>query len=210
MSILLNLFRPGTNTVTVRNTENGSPAPAIINSQLLGLVFLLPNFPNSGIWCTQLFCPGDNLWAHRPDVCITIPIYIILTEANPDNTIAKWTRQLWRHRCLFWSLAQRVCFILSSSLIRAYIVRYLVDIFGQKKVLLGSLIVLAAFITMTFAASNIVILLVGEILCGIPWGVFATTAPAYASEVLPLALRVYMTSYTNMCKFSCNSVQNSF
>src|ERR1700744_2957249 len=28
---------------------------------------------------------------------------------------------------------------------------------------------------------------------------FATTAPAYASEVLPLQLRVYATSYTNMC-----------
>ena len=28
---------------------------------------------------------------------------------------------------------------------------------------------------------------------------FATTAPAYASEVLPLALRVYFTSWTNMC-----------
>jgi SP family general alpha glucoside:H+ symporter-like MFS transporter len=27
----------------------------------------------------------------------------------------------------------------------------------------------------------------------------ATTAPAYASEVLPTALRTYMTSYTNMC-----------
>jgi hypothetical protein len=29
--------------------------------------------------------------------------------------------------------------------------------------------------------------------------VFATIAPAYASEVLPLSLRVYLTSYTNMC-----------
>jgi MFS transporter, SP family, general alpha glucoside:H+ symporter len=28
---------------------------------------------------------------------------------------------------------------------------------------------------------------------------FATTAPAYSSEVLPLQLRVYLTSYTNMC-----------
>ena len=28
---------------------------------------------------------------------------------------------------------------------------------------------------------------------------FATTAPAYASEVLPIQLRVYFTSYTNMC-----------
>ena len=36
-------------------------------------------------------------------------------------------------------------------------------------------------------------------MCGLPWGVFATMAPSYASEVLPLPLRVYLTSYTNMC-----------
>jgi len=76
---------------------------------------------------------------------------------------------------------------------------YLVDKFGKKKLLLGSLLVLSAFITMTFKADTIVILFIGEMLCGLPWGVFATTAPAYASEVLPLSLRVYMTSYTNMC-----------
>lgn len=76
---------------------------------------------------------------------------------------------------------------------------YLVDIFGKKKVLLGALVVLSAFITMTFKADTIVILLIGELLCGLPWGVAATVAPAYASEVLPLSLRVYMTSYTNMC-----------
>ncbi|KAK0120541.1 hypothetical protein ONS96_010746 [Cadophora gregata f. sp. sojae] len=76
---------------------------------------------------------------------------------------------------------------------------YLVDIFGKKKLLLCSLVVLSCFISMTFKADTKVILLLGEMLCGLPWGVFATTAPAYASEVLPLSLRVYMTSYTNMC-----------
>ncbi|KAB5531403.1 maltose permease MAL31 [Coniochaeta sp. 2T2.1] len=76
---------------------------------------------------------------------------------------------------------------------------YLVDIFGQKRVLLGALMVLSATIFMTFLAPNIIVLMVGELLCGIPWGIFASSAPAYASEVLPMALRVYLTSYTNMC-----------
>ncbi|PMD28659.1 maltose permease MAL31 [Hyaloscypha hepaticicola] len=76
---------------------------------------------------------------------------------------------------------------------------YLVGIFGQKRVLLGSLLVLSAFIFMTFFAPNIEVLTAGEFLCGLPWGIFATIAPAYASEVLPLPLRVYLTSYTNMC-----------
>lgn len=76
---------------------------------------------------------------------------------------------------------------------------YLVNKFGMKRVLLGSLLLLSAFIGMTFSAPRIEILMVGEFLCGFPWGVFATTAPAYASEVLPMSLRVYLTSYTNMC-----------
>ncbi|KJK60842.1 MFS transporter sugar porter SP family protein [Aspergillus parasiticus SU-1] len=34
---------------------------------------------------------------------------------------------------------------------------------------------------------------------GIPWGIFATIGPAYSSELLPMALRSYLTAYTNMC-----------
>jgi len=55
---------------------------------------------------------------------------------------------------------------------------YLTDIFGKKKLMLYSLVVLSAFITMTFKADSIVILLIGEMLCGLPWGVLATIAPA--------------------------------
>ena len=71
--------------------------------------------------------------------------------------------------------------------------------FGQKRVLLAALVTLAAFIFIVFFAPNVGVLTAGEVLCGLPWGVFASSAPAYASEVLPLTLRVYLTSYTNMC-----------
>lgn len=76
---------------------------------------------------------------------------------------------------------------------------FLVEKFGQKRTVLGALMVLSCTIFITFFAPNIIVLTVGEVLCGLPWGVFASSAPAYASEVLPLALRVYLTSYTNMC-----------
>lgn len=74
---------------------------------------------------------------------------------------------------------------------------------------------MTCFLFIVFFAPNKPVLLVGEILLGFEWGIvskivghkrftlmktqFATTAPAYASEVLPLQLRVYFTSYTNMC-----------
>jgi SP family general alpha glucoside:H+ symporter-like MFS transporter len=75
----------------------------------------------------------------------------------------------------------------------------LVDRFGQKRVLLSSLVTLTAFLFVVFFAPNAGVLCAGEFLCGLPWGIFATTSPAYASEVLPLRLRVYLTSWTNMC-----------
>lgn len=76
---------------------------------------------------------------------------------------------------------------------------YLVSKYGSRRVQIGALVALSAFIFVVFFAPNLIALVIGEILCGFPWGILATTAPAYASEVLPTALRTYMTSYTNMC-----------
>lgn len=86
-----------------------------------------------------------------------------------------------------------------GSILGCLISGYLVSKYGSRKVQLGALVSLAAFIFVVFFAPNLTTLVVGEILCGLPWGILATTAPAYASEVLPIALRTYMTSYTNMC-----------
>ncbi|EXJ64317.1 hypothetical protein A1O7_00653 [Cladophialophora yegresii CBS 114405] len=75
---------------------------------------------------------------------------------------------------------------------------HLVDCYGQKRVLVGALCTLSCLIFMTFFAPNIQVLAFGQFLCGFPWGVFATVAPSYSSEVLPLVLRSYLSSFTNM------------
>lgn len=64
---------------------------------------------------------------------------------------------------------------------------------GHRKVLIGSLAWLSAFIFVVFFAPNIEVLLVGQTLCNVRWGVFATTGPSYAAEVTPLAIRGYLT-----------------
>jgi SP family general alpha glucoside:H+ symporter-like MFS transporter len=71
--------------------------------------------------------------------------------------------------------------------------------FGYRKVLLTSLAAICAFIFISFFSPNLPVLLMGQFLCGIPWGVFATMAPAYASEVCPMALRGYLSVYVNLC-----------
>ena len=70
---------------------------------------------------------------------------------------------------------------------------------GHRKVLIGSLFWLSAFIFVVFFAPNIGVLLAGQTLCNVPWGVFATTGPSYAAEVTPLAIRGYLTAYINLC-----------
>ncbi|EHK96965.1 putative Maltose permease MAL31 [Glarea lozoyensis 74030] len=54
-------------------------------------------------------------------------------------------------------------------------------------------------LTSIATAHNVETLLVAEILCGIPWGIFQTLTITYASEVCPVALRGYLTTYVNFC-----------
>ncbi|KAK5056225.1 hypothetical protein LTR84_012778 [Exophiala bonariae] len=70
---------------------------------------------------------------------------------------------------------------------------------GHRKVLMVTLALLTGFIFIVFFAPSIEVMLVGQFLCGIPWGVFATTGPSYAAEVTPLAIRAYLTAYVNLC-----------
>lgn len=76
---------------------------------------------------------------------------------------------------------------------------YLVERFGHRMVILFSLLLMAAFNFITFFAHNLPTLLVGQILCGIPWGIFATMGPTYSSEIAPMAIRGQLLAYVNMC-----------
>ncbi|KKY39786.1 putative maltose permease mal31 [Diaporthe ampelina] len=86
-----------------------------------------------------------------------------------------------------------------GNIIGAMLNGYLTAKYGHRIVLMGSLAWLSAAIFISFFAPRIEVLLIGQFLCNIPWGVFATTGPAYAAEVVPLALRGYLTAYINLC-----------
>ncbi|KAH5583459.1 hypothetical protein HBI24_107860 [Parastagonospora nodorum] len=86
-----------------------------------------------------------------------------------------------------------------GTIVGAFANGYFCHKFGYRPVLLMSLCLICAFIFISFFAPNLPALLVGQFLCGIPWGVFATMAPAYASEICPLALRGYLSVYVNLC-----------
>lgn len=71
--------------------------------------------------------------------------------------------------------------------------------FGYRKTMMCSLVATVGFIFILFFAQNVQTLLVGEILMGMPLGVYQTLSVTYASEVCPVALRAYLTTYVNLC-----------
>ncbi|KAJ7204956.1 MFS transporter [Mycena pura] len=71
--------------------------------------------------------------------------------------------------------------------------------YGYRRTVMACLVCLVGFTAIFFTAQNVVALQVAEILCGIPWGVFQTLTITYASEVCPVALRGYLTTYVNFC-----------
>ncbi|RSH95719.1 hypothetical protein EHS25_000811 [Saitozyma podzolica] len=76
---------------------------------------------------------------------------------------------------------------------------YCQDRFGSKKTYLCAMVFMAGAIFLLVFANSLEMLFAGELVCGIPWGIFQTLTTAYAAEICPVALRGYLTSYVNAC-----------
>ncbi|KAF2014257.1 putative sugar transporter [Aaosphaeria arxii CBS 175.79] len=74
-----------------------------------------------------------------------------------------------------------------------------VDRFGYRPFILGILFYQAAITTIFFVAPSVQILLLAECLAGIAFGVFMSVAISYASDICPVALRGYLTTWGNSC-----------
>lgn len=97
-----------------------------------------------------------------------------------------------------WQIGLSMC-INVGEIIGLQMSGFVADRIGYRYTLVGSVAFLAAFTFIIFFANSCAMIAVGQILCGIPWGFFQTLAVSYASEVCPMALRYYLTSYVNMC-----------
>ncbi|PYI06056.1 sugar transporter [Aspergillus sclerotiicarbonarius CBS 121057] len=75
---------------------------------------------------------------------------------------------------------------------------YITERIGMKKTLVLAYIAMTGLTFILVFGETKDLLLVGQILCGIPWGIFTATAPTYASEVCPVILRGYLTTFINM------------
>ncbi|WVQ69635.1 uncharacterized protein L199_007855 [Kwoniella botswanensis] len=68
------------------------------------------------------------------------------------------------------------------------------DRYGYRRTIQVALVALTGFIFIVFFAPNVQVLFVGQMLCGLPWGAFASSAVSYASDVTPIPLRGYLTT----------------
>lgn len=75
---------------------------------------------------------------------------------------------------------------------------YLSEIYGRKKTMVLANAVMIAAIFLLFFAPNVEILLIGYVVCGIPWGIFQSLTTTYASEVAPIELRASVLTFINL------------
>ena len=112
--------------------------------------------------------------------------YGVLTNRGTYSISTKWQSTLSNG-----STAGAVVGLFANGVLTEY--------FGYRKTMIGALIALGTFIFLSFFAFNLGVLLAGQILCGLSWGVFSTLSTTYAAEIMPLTLRGYLTANTNLC-----------
>lgn len=69
---------------------------------------------------------------------------------------------------------------------------------GYRWATIGGLMFLNAFIFVFYFAQSLSVMFVGQLLEGVPWGIFIANAPAYCSEIVPIKLRAPATQMLQM------------
>ena len=88
---------------------------------------------------------------------------------------------------------------LVGQIIGAYLVTFPMERFGRKKTLAASLVLTGVLTFMQVFSPSLSVLVASMYLSGIIWGSYCVIATTYASEVLPLSLRGFLTGYINLC-----------
>jgi MFS transporter, SP family, general alpha glucoside:H+ symporter len=86
-----------------------------------------------------------------------------------------------------------------GQVVGALFAGYPMEWFGRKLTFAACVIATTGCVFIQFFARSLPVLLVGELLGGLVLGTYAVIAPAYASEVCPVALRGIFTAYVNLC-----------
>lgn len=97
-----------------------------------------------------------------------------------------------------WQIGLSLCYV-AGEIVGLQLTGYSVGFMGNRYTLILSLLMLGAFTFILYFCKSLGMIAVGQALCGMPWGCFQTLTVSYASEICPLALRYYLTTYSNLC-----------
>lgn len=85
-----------------------------------------------------------------------------------------------------------------GALIGVVLAGPLTSAIGYRWATISGLMLLNAFIFIFYFAKSLSIMLLAQLLEGIPWGIFIANAPAYCSEIVPIQLRAPATQMLQM------------
>lgn len=85
-----------------------------------------------------------------------------------------------------------------GALIGVFLAGPITSWIGYRWATIGGLMFLNAFIFVFYFGNSLGVLLLSQLLEGIPWGIFIANAPAYCSEIVPLRLRAPATQMLQM------------
>ncbi|CAI4295692.1 BGN_3a_G0006340.mRNA.1.CDS.1 [Saccharomyces cerevisiae] len=97
-----------------------------------------------------------------------------------------------------WQIGLTLCYM-AGEVVGLQLTGPSVDLVGNRYTLIIALFFLAAFTFILYFCNSLGMIAVGQALCGMPWGCFQCLTVSYASEICPLALRYYLTTYSNLC-----------
>lgn len=82
---------------------------------------------------------------------------------------------------------------LAGQIIGLFVTGYVAERFGYRWTLQVGLVAMAACVFVPFFAGSKAVLLAGQTVMGVPWGVFQCVSTVYAADVCPVALRAFLT-----------------
>lgn len=83
---------------------------------------------------------------------------------------------------------------LAGQIVGLFATGTLAERMGYRYTLMVGLVAMSLFILVPFFATSKEVLLMGQCLLGMPWGMFQCICTVYAADVCPVALRAYLTT----------------
>ncbi|PTD06570.1 Alpha-glucosides permease MPH3 [Fusarium culmorum] len=148
--------------------------------------------------------PAASLWAFNMSCTIIMEAYCVFLIGNfialPAfaNRYGIWSAEKDKNVIeTSWQSALQVGGPI-GAIIGVTIAGPITSKIGYRWATISGLMLLNCFIFIFYFADSLALMLVAQLLEGIPWGIFIANSPAYCSEIVPLRLRAPATQMLQM------------